>query len=822
MYGQSQRLHFQPSTRPLSVVVVLLLVSATIVALFPAPTAAATYAISRVTVASDGTQANHDAAWPSISGDGRYVAFWSWATNLVDNDTNNKPDIFVHDRETKQTTRVSVASGGEQANASSEQAEISSDGRYVAFQSYASNLVDGDTNNQPDIFVHDRETKQTTRVSVASDGSQSTERALYPSISGDGRFVTFDSGFNNLVGFFVHDRDTGQTTHIPGVGGETAISATGRYVAFAGSGVIVYDREVGQLKTLSLALDGTQGNAYSYGPAISADGRYVAFQSYASNLVSNDTNEQADVFVHDRVTGQTRLVSHALDGQVGNNASYNASISADGRYIAFASDSSNLVAGDTNSYVDTFLYDRVTEQMVRLSIAPDGTQGNGHTIEVFISQNGRQVVFGSTASNFVNGDTNAIYDMFVYDLGAAAPETYSISGRVIDTDGSPIIGATIFVGSSRQATTDEGGNYSIVGLEGGIYTLHLESSKYSFDPPLRTVTVPPNATEQNFIGTAKPAKTTIEYFALGDSNASGHGLRDNGSACRRSSDAYPYIVADRLGDRYTNVSFPQDNFLACSGATALEPKTLTDSNHWLRNQVDQVVRELTYGDRPADRPILVSITIGMNDYPWAPKTTWDHLGLVYLANQRDVEFRSWVDGLTTRVGLEVKAQVQRLLKFPNVKIILTEYHNPWNQTSHIVKLITARGQCGSPLDKMGCYERVEYAIHMLNASLISQVVVDLQQPDRVAIALEIHKAFHGHESPEPECGTSSPAIRDTWIQHPSDRNSNSIQDPSQIPEKLRKLSNVKQWRGDCFHPNDSGAYAYAKAVDEAAFNKLGR
>ena len=264
---------------------------------------------TRVSVASDGTQANGGSFTPSISADGRYVAFASIAVNLVSGDTNGVQDIFVHDRQTGQTTRVSVASGGAQANGPSFDPSISADGRYVAFASNASNLVSGDTNNTGDIFVHDRQTGATTRVSIGPGGTQANRGSLAPSISADGRYVAFHSDATNLVSGV-----TNGTTHI-----------------------FVHDRQTGATTRVSVASDGTEGNSVSIKPSISADGRYVAFQSIATNLVSGDTNRNQDIFVHDRQTGQTTRVSVASDGTEGNSGSNDPSISANGRYVAFQS-----------------------------------------------------------------------------------------------------------------------------------------------------------------------------------------------------------------------------------------------------------------------------------------------------------------------------------------------------------------------------------------------------------------------------------------------------------------------------------------------------
>src|SRR5439155_1444704 len=226
--------------------------------------------------------------------------------------------------------RVTVASDGTQGNSDSFAPSISADGCFVAFASFASNLVSGDTNGAPDVFVHDRLTGATERVSVASDGTQAqgNDRQSAPSISADGRFVAFDSFASSLV--------SGDTTGL--------------------LDVFVHDRLTGATVRVTLASDNTQGNDSSEAASISADGRFVAFASFASNLVSNDTNATVDSFVHDRLTGATRRVSVGSDGIQGNGGSLEKpSISADGRFVAFASFASNLVSSDTNGAQDVFV-----------------------------------------------------------------------------------------------------------------------------------------------------------------------------------------------------------------------------------------------------------------------------------------------------------------------------------------------------------------------------------------------------------------------------------------------------------------------------------
>jgi Tol biopolymer transport system component len=397
-----------------------------------------------LSVASDGTQGDGDSDSPSISADGRYVAFHSDAGNLVSGDTNGCPDVFIHDRLTGVTEIVSVASDGTHGDSTSKDPSISADGRFVAFWSYASNLVPGDTNMLADVFVHDRQTGETTRVSVTSAGGQSC--GDHPSISADGRLVAFQSLCTNLVphdanywsDVFVHDTQTGITeivsitsdgTQGNDLSSSPVISADGRFVAFestsdnlvpedtnAAKDLFVHDRQTGSTERVSVASDGTQSDdscGYSTcSLSISADGRFVAFQSMASNLVPGDTNDWTDVFVHDLQTGETTRVSISFFGVQGNDASSNPFISPDGRYVAFDSIASNLVPGDSAYYYDAFVYDRQTGAITQVSVNSDGVEGNGYSRNPKISANMQWIAFRSSASNLVLGDTNENLDFF--------------------------------------------------------------------------------------------------------------------------------------------------------------------------------------------------------------------------------------------------------------------------------------------------------------------------------------------------------------------------------------------------------------------------
>jgi Tol biopolymer transport system component len=354
-----------------------------------------------VNQSSSGAQGNQNSGSPSLSGDGRYVAFYSWASNLVAGDTNALPDVFVRDRQSGTAERVSVASNGAQANGHSAYPAISADGRYVAFVSDANNLVPSDTNGHTDVFVHDRQSGATERVSVAAGGAQGNgdSGGLYGiSISADGRYVAFLSHASNLV---------------PGVPNGTW-------------GVFVHDRQSGATEMASTSSSGTPANDVSYYPSISADGRCVAFTSDATNLVPGDTNGRLDVFVHDRQTNIIERVSVDSQGVQSDGDSYVTSLSADGRFVAFGSNATNLVHGDTHHFGDIFVRDRSSSSTERVSVNSDGRQAEGGSAYPAISADGRYVAFMSWATNLVPGDTNGFHDVFVRDRQRGTTELSSV------------------------------------------------------------------------------------------------------------------------------------------------------------------------------------------------------------------------------------------------------------------------------------------------------------------------------------------------------------------------------------------------------------
>jgi Tol biopolymer transport system component len=402
---------------------------------------------NRVSVNSRGVQAKLGSGYPTISASGRFVSFDSPSPNLVKGDTNATYDVFVRDRLKGTTERVSVRSNGNEGNLESGYSAISANGRFVAFTSAASNLVPGDTNSADDVFVHDRRTGKTTRVSVSSRGRQGNSYSDFPAISADGRFVAYLSEATNLVkgdtngyqDLFLHDRKTGRTTLVtqsssgaqanqpasylaPG-----SISANGRYIVFASNAtnlvandvngfedIFVRDAVAGKTRLVSLSKGGAQADSFSVDPQISADGHSVSFSSNATNLVGNDNDGYTDIYVRNLKNGTTRRVNLNNAAKQGNNSSGSSSISADGRRVAFRSAATNLVGNDTNGYGDVFVRNLTTGKTIRVSLGNAGQQGNGDSGDfLLLAANGRSVVFDSYASNLVSGDTNAVDDIFV-------------------------------------------------------------------------------------------------------------------------------------------------------------------------------------------------------------------------------------------------------------------------------------------------------------------------------------------------------------------------------------------------------------------------
>ncbi|GAB7037659.1 MULTISPECIES: TolB family protein [Catenuloplanes] len=368
----------------------------------------------RVSVTDRNLQTDGPSINPRLSATGRHVAFTSGATNLISADDDAGVGVFVRDRSSGRVTRVSAAVGGEPANGSSYVDGISADGRYVAFTSYASDLVPEDTNGVSDVFVRDLITGTTNRVSVSSGGAQADYESSGAGISGNGRFVAFTSWASDLVP------------------GENNVAMD----------VYVRDLVTSTTTRVSASTDGTQGNWHSYHPQLSYDGRFIVFASLADNLVPGDVNDAADAFVRDRLTGTTRLVSVSLSASSGNERSGDPAISPDGRSVAFWSSASDLVPRDTNGVGDIFVRELLAGRTTRVSASSTGEQADNGSVRVAISGDGRYVAFTSSASNLVPADTNGVGDVFVHDRATTTTIRVSVStgGRQVtyETGANPV------------------------------------------------------------------------------------------------------------------------------------------------------------------------------------------------------------------------------------------------------------------------------------------------------------------------------------------------------------------------------------------------
>lgn len=426
----------------------VLVVVGGVLAVTPVPAAAQGHLGWVERVSGSGAQGTGDSEPAAVSRNGRYILFQSSASDLVPGDTNGYPDVFLFDRWTGKTELISVSTGGMQGNSYSSAASMTDDGRYIAFNSYATNLVPGDTNAEFDGFVRDRRTGVTRRVTVSRTGAQGNERSFVTGFSGNGRYLSILSDASNLVpgdtnqaaDGFVRDQRSGAISRVTvshtgrqgshpsesPQSGPPVLSHNGRYAAFTSDAsnlvpgdtngsadVFVRDRWAGTTRRVSVSSAEVPGNLSSGGPAISADGRYVMFLSDASNLVPGDTAGFADVFVRDRWAGTTRRIEARLTGR-----NYpDASMSDDGRYVSFLSEASDLVPGDTNGWQDVFVNDRRTGVTRLASVTATGAPANGFSSRAVMSRSGRYVLFSSYASNLVPGDTNIGTDVFLKRWG---------------------------------------------------------------------------------------------------------------------------------------------------------------------------------------------------------------------------------------------------------------------------------------------------------------------------------------------------------------------------------------------------------------------
>lgn len=417
---------------------------------------------------------------PAISADGNVLAFQSAADNIIAGDTNGVDDIFIYRRDTGRLEVISRRSASSQGNGNSYNPSVSEDGRWIAYASAASNLVAGDSNGRPDIFLYDRQTKTTVRASVNATGVQGNGGSGMPSISGEGRFVAFWSAASNLVAgdsnarndIFVRDRSAGTTTRVSVSGSAVQgnndswnpkISSDGRYVAYESEAsnlatgdnnkymdVFVYDRQLKTVEVLPKSTQRVAGMGAERGE-ISADGKLIVFTSDAQNLVAGDSNNAADVFVSDRGAAKTERVSVSSAGRQADSFSTGGNISRNGRFVVFDSFASNLAPRGSVALSNVFLRDRQASTTVLVSVGTGGSFGNESSYGRAVTDDGRYVLFDSYASNLVVGDTNGVQDVFVRDLVTGTTRRVNVysngaqalsnleSGVGITTDGRHVL-----------------------------------------------------------------------------------------------------------------------------------------------------------------------------------------------------------------------------------------------------------------------------------------------------------------------------------------------------------------------------------------------
>jgi len=410
-------------------------------------------AVERVSIATDDAQGSgSESSERSVSADGRYIVFDTPAP-LDAADTNGLRDVYVRDTVDGTTTRVSRAVGGAEPNGQSMLPTISADGRWVSFSSTASNLVVGDANAAYDIFRTDLQTGVTIRVSIATGGGEAVGSSFVSSISGDGRYVAFESNAAGLVvddtnpdpDIYLHDASAGTTVRVSenrsiapqNNGGSSApsISADGAFVVFSSIGSLLvagdangrrdvfrYAIGTGDIIRVSVADDESESTDLSRAGvgAVSADGNRIVFVSNSSILVPGDGNGALDAFVRDVSAGTTVRVSVATDGTEADRDVESASISGDGSVVAFSTDATTLVAGDTGGRTDIFAHLLATGETLLANPAAGGGHADSGSFAPAVNAGGSRIAFGSYASDFVTSDTNGDVDVFVASIDIPA------------------------------------------------------------------------------------------------------------------------------------------------------------------------------------------------------------------------------------------------------------------------------------------------------------------------------------------------------------------------------------------------------------------
>ncbi len=459
--------------------------------------------------------ANNISLASEVSANGRYVAFRSAATNLIASDGNGPTmDIFVQDVATGKTELISRTSDGKATNDQSYFAAISGDGQVVVFSSAATNLVAGDTNNAADVFLRNRKTAKTTRISVSSTGNQA-EWGIGSNgivdISADGRYVVFSSPSSNLVAgdnntedVFLRDTKTGTTTRISqpvkttgfdGGSSSPSISGNGRHIAFVSgssklvaddtddvnSDIFVYDRST---KKSTKITKNSGGNSVL--PTISADGRFVGFMSQAPNLIANDTNGVWDTFLHDRSTGKTIRVNVTPQNLQSTGDSMllqsRPVLSADGRFMGFESAAKDLTADDADNANDVFLRDTLLNKQktadLRLTVSAPATVPKGSQFTCTFAVTNLGPAIASKTNATINLPTKLT-------VNAATPSQGSCVKGAVTVCRLGTIGSGVTKQIQVKVTALEKGSVTVSGTAESIE----KDASYSNNAKSKTVTV---------------------------------------------------------------------------------------------------------------------------------------------------------------------------------------------------------------------------------------------------------------------------------------------------------------------------------------------
>jgi Tol biopolymer transport system component len=437
--------------RPRRFLILLTLVAVALIVWAGAAMAAGT--ITRASESASGEGATSTANWAVVSDDGRFVAFKSAAANLVPGDTNGNVDVFVKDMQTGAIERVSVSSDGSQANDNSafNGLDMSADGNIVVFDSIATNLVDGDTNTARDVFIHARAAGTTVRI-LRPDGTQNAGQIGTPSISADGRYVAVvatgldeDAELSNEV--FVYDRVADTLEHITGPADEfrgssnesPVLSDHGRWLAFttrafnSQEDIVLYDRQTDAWEIANPRYDGTAPSRRHHRLSISDDGRYVAFRSPDSNLVPGDDPDTWDAFVYDSQTDTLERIP--ADG-TGITEDPEPVISGNGRYVTFVAGAADP-HGAANGVKDVVVYDRTGDSYEVVSLYEDGSPATRQSLRPHLSADGRYVVFETREPFDEDGDTG--FDVYIVDReGTSGTPDTECTSNFTDVDPSNI------------------------------------------------------------------------------------------------------------------------------------------------------------------------------------------------------------------------------------------------------------------------------------------------------------------------------------------------------------------------------------------------